>query len=451
MNKNKLISFQSKFPNSLNEYELTKLITKSENKNVYRARLKNSNDFTDYCLKEITINEYNKYSYITQVELLKKLKHKHILKLFHYFYESSKMYILFEYCNQGSMSNIFNEKKELLIPFSEKELIELTMQLLSALMYFHAKKVVHRNINLNTLLMSEGNIKITGWGISMQDKTNDDEKINKMPFETDSLFGNPYFMSPEVALYKNYDFKIDLWSIGILIYTLVNLSLPFTSLILEDIRLQIINKTYNFSNSDRIKNPVFINILNNIFQKDPNFRISAKDAYIQLENEVANSNIQIKYEKNSKKVSSTNSLFSLKSYDSNENNDEKNNNFASLTNRTSEGMIGQSTLRSSQKFSSHNNVSKFRSIDINDQKDSKDKRLLNKNTSKRISMNFNEVVSTHLSPEDIEKNANISMMKINIKDIDLKESNFNDIINMAPLINHKEKKKLTVKDFQSMN
>ena len=360
------------------------------------------------------------------------------------------MYILFEYCNQGSMSNLFNERKELLNPYSEKELIELTMQLLSALMYFHAKKVVHRNINLNTLLMNEGNIKITGWGISMHDKTNDDEKINKMPFETDSLFGNPYFMSPEVALYKNYDFKIDLWSVGILIYTLVKLNFPFTSLILEEIRLQIINKTYNFNNSDKIKNPVFVNILNNIFQKDPNFRILAKDAYLQLENEVAISNIQIKYEKNSKKVSSTNSLFSLKSTDSNENKEEKSN-FASLTSRMSEGIMGQS-LRSSQKFASHNVINKFQSVDVNDHKDSKDKRLINKNTSKRISMNFNEVVSTHLSPEEIENNANISKMKINIKDIDLKESNFNDIINMVPLINNnQEKKKLTVKDFQSMN
>lgn len=102
---------------------------------------------------------------------------------------------------------------------SEEEALSITKQVLSAIYYMHSKGIVHRDIKPENMLIEKKTkfIKLIDFGIST--------KISKGEILS-SRVGTPYYIAPEV-LYKKYNEKCDLWSIGVVIYMIFSGTPPF--------------------------------------------------------------------------------------------------------------------------------------------------------------------------------------------------------------------------------
>jgi serine/threonine-protein kinase 24/25/MST4 len=119
------------------------------------------------------------------------------------FVKGYKLWIVMEYLDGGSCSDLLRPG-----PLKEKYIAILLRELLLALSYLHEKGRIHRDIKAaNILLNTKGNVKIADFGVSTQLSSNLSRRH--------TFVGSPYWMSPEVILEEDYDFKADIWSLGI--------------------------------------------------------------------------------------------------------------------------------------------------------------------------------------------------------------------------------------------
>lgn len=152
-----------------------------------------------------------------EIEILKGLDHPNILKIFEFYEDSEKVYIVMELCQGGELFDKIVELGSL----SEKDSSTIIEQVLSAIYYAHIHKIVHRDLKPENILLevsSDGNynIKVIDWGFAI---LQEDKPLQE-------TLGSPYYVAPEV-LKRNYNEKCDIWSYGVILYILLSGSPPF--------------------------------------------------------------------------------------------------------------------------------------------------------------------------------------------------------------------------------
>ena len=148
-----------------------------------------------------------------EISILKQINHENIVKFFGFFETNNQLLIKMEYIKYGTLSHwIKNHKK-----ISEEEASLIISKILSAIVYLHSKQICHRDIKPENIMLSKENdlssIKIVDFGLSAQ---NFDKLINN------DYCGTYIYMAPEQIEKKLYFISIDIWSIGILMYILLN-------------------------------------------------------------------------------------------------------------------------------------------------------------------------------------------------------------------------------------
>lgn len=146
---------------------------------------------------------------INEIELLRQLDHPNIVKIFEFFQDDKRFYIVTELLKGGELfDKIIKYKK-----FTEYDAAKYMKQVLSALAYCHSHHIVHRDLKLENLLLESNSedspLKIIDFGASICYEYDKKMKGKK---------GTPYYIAPEVLLKKYYDEKCDVWSSGILLY-----------------------------------------------------------------------------------------------------------------------------------------------------------------------------------------------------------------------------------------
>jgi len=150
---------------------------------------------------------------ISEINILQKIDHKNIIKLYEYKFDGDYIYIVTEYCNNKDLSKWIINKN------TNDQIIDIVKQITNGLEYLHKNNILHRDLKLENILLNNNTIKICDFGFSIIIKENL-QLLN-------TICGTPLFMSPELLYNKPYTIKSEIWSLGIIFYYILYKTHPF--------------------------------------------------------------------------------------------------------------------------------------------------------------------------------------------------------------------------------
>ena len=204
-----------------------------------------------------------------EISILKKLNHENIVKFFGFFETNNQLLIKMEYVKYGTLSKWMKNNKKI----SEQEASIILKQIFSAIEYLHGKQICHRDIKPENIMLSKENdlnsIKIVDFGLSA---SNFDKLINH------DYCGTYIYMAPEQIEKKLYFISVDIWSIGILMFMLLNNGKhPFYVKGIErkDFNKKIQSCKINFYNKI---SPMAKHLIFKLLEPNPSWRYNASQA-----------------------------------------------------------------------------------------------------------------------------------------------------------------------------
>lgn len=200
----------------LSDFDIGKPLGKGKFGNVYLAREKKSKFIV--ALKVLFKSQLQKahveHQLRREIENQSHLKHPHILRLYAYFYDATRVYLILEYAPKGELYKELQACNQ----FDEARTALYIKQLAEALAYCHAKHVIHRDIKPENLLLGmKGELKIADFGWS----------VHAPSSRRKTLCGTLDYLPPEMVEGKLHDEKVDLWSLGVLCYEFLVGTPPF--------------------------------------------------------------------------------------------------------------------------------------------------------------------------------------------------------------------------------
>jgi calcium-dependent protein kinase len=261
--------------NPSKKYKPTKLLGTGSFGSVYEA--KNTIFQNIVAMKVINKdpnNELDEQEIRNEIDILKKLSHPNIVKIYEFYVSNSHYYIVTEFCRDGELFSYIKNK------YSERQLAVLFYQVFSGLWYLHDNKILHRDIKLENIMISQKEkdnetgeelfwVKIIDFGTAKIFEKNKKEK---------DVVGSSYYIAPEV-LQQNYNEKCDTWSVGVILYMMLVGRAPFDGKDDEEIILKINSADYNSKEPKLMKHsPEVRDLVSKLLQKDTDKRYSAKEA-----------------------------------------------------------------------------------------------------------------------------------------------------------------------------
>ncbi|CAN4090277.1 unnamed protein product [Withania somnifera] len=156
-----------------------------------------------------------------EIDLLKNLNHKNIVKYLGSLKTKTHLFIILEYVENGSLANIVKPNK--FGPFPESLVAVYISQVLEGLVYLHEQGVIHRDIKgANILTTKEGLVKLADFGVAT--------KLTEADVNTHSVVGTPYWMAPEVIEMSGVCAASDIWSVGCTVIELLTCVPPYYDL-----------------------------------------------------------------------------------------------------------------------------------------------------------------------------------------------------------------------------
>ncbi|NXP52171.1 SLK kinase, partial [Heliornis fulica] len=168
-----------------------------------------------------TKSEEELEDYMVEIDILASCDHTNIVKLLDAFYYENNLWILIEFCAGGAVDAVMLELER---PLTEPQIKVVCRQTLEALNYLHENKIIHRDLKAGNILFTlDGDIKLADFGVSA--------KNTRTIQRRDSFIGTPYWMAPEVVMCETskdrpYDYKADIWSLGITLIEMAQIEPP---------------------------------------------------------------------------------------------------------------------------------------------------------------------------------------------------------------------------------
>ncbi|XP_020804843.1 serine/threonine-protein kinase MARK2 isoform X3 [Drosophila serrata] len=218
----------------IGKYKLIKTIGKGNFAKVKLAKhLPTGKEVAIKIIDKTQLNSGSLQKLFREVRIMKMLDHPNIVKLFQVIETEKTLYLIMEYASGGEVFDYLVLHGRM----KEKEARVKFRQIVSAVQYCHQKRIIHRDLKAENLLLdSELNIKIADFGFS-----NEFTPGSKL----DTFCGSPPYAAPELFQGKKYDGpEVDVWSLGVILYTLVSGSLPFDGSTLRELRERVLRGKY---------------------------------------------------------------------------------------------------------------------------------------------------------------------------------------------------------------
>ena len=223
--------------------------TCSENKKTFAAKV---------VAKSGLVKSRAKQKLISEIKIHKSLHHPQIVAFEHYFEDTENVYILLEMCHNQTLNELLKRRKRL----TEIEVQCYIVQLIKALKYLHSHRVIHRDLKLGNLFLTD----------KMELKVGDFGLATKLDFEGErkrTVCGTPNYIAPEILDGKTgHSYEVDIWSLGVIIYTLIIGKPPFETRDVKTTYKRIKMNAYNFPDTAIISEAAK-NLISQILVTDP--------------------------------------------------------------------------------------------------------------------------------------------------------------------------------------
>ena len=213
--------------------------------------------------KQGLYNGRSKKKLINEIKIHKKLNNSNIVGFEKFFEDKDNVYILLELCSNQTLRELVKRR----IRLNELEVQCYTLQIIRALKYLHNHRIIHRDLKLgNLFLTSKLELKLGDFGLAA--KLEYDGQRRK------TVCGTPNYVAPEILEKKNgHSYEVDIWSLGIVIYTMLFGVPPFDANDEKIIYKKIKMNSYKFPDSIKVENSAK-KLISSLLNLDPSKRPS---------------------------------------------------------------------------------------------------------------------------------------------------------------------------------
>jgi serine/threonine protein kinase len=240
--------------------------------------------------------------FIKEFKILRKLNHINIIKVHDVIIEDKNtVYLVLDYFSKGDLSKYLNNRA-----LKEKFAQNYSIQLKNGMQYLFEQNIIHRDLKPQNILVSNDNtLKICDFGFARHFDNN---------IMLGTICGSPLYMAPEIMNKNKYNSKVDLWSLGIIIYEMLFGVVPFTGKNIFELMKNIKEDKLHFSEMISISFRCKM-MLVNLLKIDPDERMTWNDFF---ENEWFNKNLIEQDENKLLEISFSGNIPNLNNLDVNE-------------------------------------------------------------------------------------------------------------------------------------
>ena len=250
----------------IGKYILTELIGKGSFSLVYKANHLESNEL--YAIKVVSLKNLSRKiidSLENEINIMLKINHDNIIRLHETLKTKNHICFIMDYCCEDLNKYIKKNGR-----LSEKQTKNFITQISCGLYFLNKLNLIHRDLKPHNILISDsGTIKIADFGFVKEYDTN---------IMMDTLCGSPIYMAPEILQHKKYDAKVDLWSLGVILYEMLTNELPFKATNHIELLKMIETKKFKIENYIVISKDCY-NLLESLLVVEPKNRITYENFF----------------------------------------------------------------------------------------------------------------------------------------------------------------------------